>query len=41
MDYRRVAELYDPRRRVGGTGYLIQSNLVLNLLYAPLLPPVA
>jgi hypothetical protein len=29
MDYRRVAELYDPRRRVGGTGYLIQSNLVL------------
>lgn len=29
MDYRRVAEIYDPRRGVGGTGYLIGSRFIL------------
>jgi hypothetical protein len=29
MDYRRVAELYDPYRKSGGTGYLIRDNLIL------------
>lgn len=29
MNYNRVAELHDPYRRSGGTGYLIRDNLVL------------
>jgi|GEM_PF-1556764 len=29
MDPKRVAELHDPHRRQGGTGYLIRDNLIL------------
>jgi HEAT repeat protein len=29
MDYRRVAELYDPYHKSSGTGYLIRDNLIL------------
>jgi hypothetical protein len=29
MDQRRVAELHDPDRKSGGTGYLIRDNLIL------------
>ena len=38
MDPRRAAELHDPNRKTGGTGYLIQEGLILTAHHVIALP---